>query len=74
MDIFKAETLNKVNARRLQDLEKFDDKNMDPVEKIDNSVFDFLNRESSKKVINSRVDGNDEGKRLLVSNDILLNY
>lgn len=70
-DIFKAETLNKVNARRLQDLDKFSYSN-DALEKIDNSVFDFLNRESNKRVVNAAVDG--EGRNLFTSNDMLKNY
>ena len=56
-DIFKAETLNKINQRRLNDLDKFNDNNNedgDPMDRIDNSVYDFLNRESNKGVINPR--------------------
>ena len=35
MDIFKAETLNKVNSRRLQDLERYE-RSADPLDRIDN--------------------------------------
>ncbi len=44
-DIFKAQTLNKVNSKRLVDLEKFTYGD-DMVDKVGTSVYDFLNRES----------------------------
>ncbi len=47
--------MNKINTRRLQDLEKFTTSN-DAMEKIDNSVYDFLNRESRRPVIHPAVD------------------
>ncbi|CDW87729.1 rcc1 and btb domain-containing protein [Stylonychia lemnae] len=72
-DIFKAESLNKVNARRLQDLDKFQ-LSQDALDKIDNQMFDFLNRESNKQVINAAVDGNGDGQNYLISNDVLKNY
>eukprot|EP00347_Sterkiella_histriomuscorum_P013621 403364019 len=69
-DIFRAENLNKVNARRLHDLDKFQLSD-DALEKIDNGMFDFLNRESNQRVINPN---SVEGKNLYVSNDVLRNY
>ena len=48
--------MNKINNRRLADLEKFDDPDIETLQKIDNSVYDFLNRESKGKVVNAAVD------------------
>ena len=72
-DIFKAETLNKVNARRLVDLDKFNFAD-DAMEKIDNSVYDFLNRESNKQVIHPAADPNRDGENLFTNLEILKAY
>jgi len=53
-----------VNSRRLQDLDKFANPR-ESVERIDNELYDFLNRESSKGVNYAPV--NEEGGRLYVS-------
>jgi hypothetical protein len=68
--------LNKVNSRRLQDLNKFELSD-DPLERVDNSIYDFLNRESKKSVVNPKsfeareTNGSDE---LFVSSDLLGRY
>lgn len=66
--------MNKVNTRRLTDLENFSKSN-EALDKIDNGIYDFLNRESNKQVINPVANNDDDyGKRLIVSEDILKNY
>ena len=44
------------------------------MEKIDNSMFDFLNRESRKQVINPGVDKSNRGDGLLTTLEDIRQY
>lgn len=70
--------MNKVNARRLHDLDKFET-SKDTVERVDNQMFDFLNRESSKSVFNpysAEIQGfkDTKGDNLFTSTNELRGY
>ena len=71
-DIFKAETLNKINTRRIYDLKRFANSD-DPLDRVDNEVYDYLNRESKVGVINPS-DTLGDPNRHFVSNANLKVY